>query len=49
MTQKELKAVERWKDRLQELKGAKLFRVDGETVKADIWYTLKNGDLVEAE
>ena len=32
-----------------ELKGARLFKVDGETVKADTWYTLRNGELVEVE
>ena len=32
-----------------ELKGARLFIVDGETVKADTWYTLMNGELVETE
>ena len=23
--------------------------VDGKTIKADVWYTLKDGELVEAE
>ena len=32
-----------------ELKGARLFKVDGEMVKADTWYTLRNGELVETE
>ena len=31
------------------LKGARLFKVDGETVKADTWYTLRDGELVETE
>ena len=31
------------------LKGARMVQVDGETIKADTWYTLKNGELVEAE
>ena len=29
-------------------KDVQCFKVDGETVKPDIWYKLKNGDLVEA-
>ena len=28
---------------------AKLARVDGETIRADTWYTLRNGKIVEAE
>ena len=32
-----------------ELKGARLFKVDGEMVKADTWYTLRDGELVETE
>ena len=32
-----------------ELKGAKLVRVDGEHIKADVWYTISNGEIVEAE
>ena len=32
-----------------ELKGARLFRVDGKMVKADTWYTLRDGELVETE
>ena len=27
---------------------AKIAKVDGDTIKADTWYTLKNGELVEA-
>ena len=30
-----------------ELLGAKIFRVDGEKVKPDTWYQLKNGELVK--
>ena len=30
-----------------ELKGARLFKVDGEMVKTDTWYTLRDGELVE--
>ena len=29
-------------------KDVQCFKVDGETVKPDIWYKLKNGDIVEA-
>ena len=32
-----------------EFVGAKMFRVDGEKVKPDTWYRLKNGELVEVE
>ena len=32
-----------------ELKGARLFKVDGKMVKADTWYTLRDGELVETE
>ena len=28
-------------------KDVKCFKVDGESVKPDIWYKLKNGELVE--
>ena len=28
---------------------AKMARVDGSTVKENVWYTLKNGEFVEAE
>ena len=31
------------------LKGAKMVRVDGEIIKADTWYTLKNGEFAEVE
>ena len=27
----------------------KVALVDGETIKADVWYCLKNGEFVEAE
>ena len=39
----------RYKDSDWKLTGAKLFRVDGEMVKADTWYTLKGGELAEVE
>ena len=29
------------------LKGAKMVRVDGETIKADTWYRIKNGEILE--
>jgi hypothetical protein len=32
-----------------EIKEWKSFVVDGESVKADTWYTLRNGELVEVE
>ena len=31
------------------LKGAKIVRVDGEKIKENVWYTMKNGEIVEAE
>ena len=31
------------------LKGAKMVRVDGETIKADTWYTMENGEVIEVE
>ena len=31
------------------LKGAKMVRVDGETTKADTWYTMENGEVIEVE
>ena len=36
-----------WNDNATELLTAKLYRIDGKTVKADTWYKLKNGELVE--
>jgi len=38
-----------WRQELWSLKGAKMVRVDGEKIKADTWYTMKNGEIVEAE
>ena len=32
-----------------EFLGAKMFRVDGEKVKPDTWYSLQNGELMEVE
>ena len=34
-------------DCTRRLKGAKMVKVDGKTIKADTWYTLKNGEFVE--
>ena len=31
------------------LKGANMVQVDGEIIKADTWYTMKNGEVVEVE
>ncbi|MGN0406614.1 MAG: hypothetical protein ACI4F1_15430, partial [Bariatricus sp.] len=31
------------------LKGAEMVQVDGETIKEDVWYTMKNGKIVEAK
>ena len=31
------------------LKGAKMVRVDGENIKPNTWYTMLNGEIVEAE
>ena len=31
------------------LKGAKMVRVDGETIKPDTWYTMENGEIVEVK
>ena len=31
------------------LNGAKMVQVDGENIKENTWYTMKNGEIVEAE
>ena len=31
------------------LKGAKMVRVDGEKIKENIWYTMKNDEIVEVQ
>lgn len=31
------------------LKGAKMVRVDGETIKENTFYTMENGELIEVE
>ena len=38
-----------WNQNLWQLKGAKMVRVDGEIIKPDTYYTMKNGEVVEAE
>ena len=30
-----------------ELKGAKMIEIDGKEYKADTWYTMRNGQIVE--
>ena len=35
--------------RLLTLNGAKMVQVDGENIKENTWYTMKNGEIVEAE
>lgn len=38
-----------WNNDANELLTAKLYRVDGEKVKADTWYILRNGELEEVD
>lgn len=38
-----------WEQNLWTLKGAKMVRVDGEKIKENVYYTMKNGEIVEAE
>lgn len=38
-----------WTQEEWSLKGAKMVRVDGEKIKADTWYTMVNGEVLEAE
>ena len=38
-----------WKQEEWSLKGAKMVRVDGETIKADTWYTMENGEVIEVK
>ena len=38
-----------WKQEEWSLKGAKMVRVDGETIKPDTWYTMENGEIVEVK
>ena len=36
-----------WEPEYWELKGAKMVQVDGNNIKPDTWYTMKNGEIVE--
>ena len=38
-----------WEQEEWSLKGAKMVRVDGENIKADTWYTMENGEVLEVE
>lgn len=38
-----------WVQSCWTLKGAKMVRVDGETIKENTFYTMENGELIEAE
>lgn len=38
-----------YKEDMWELKDAVMVRVDGETIKEDMWYTMVDGEVVEAE
>ena len=38
-----------WKEEAWEFLGSLMTRVDGEKIKENTWYTLKNGELVEVE
>ena len=38
-----------WTQEEWSLKGAKMVRVDGDKIKADTWYAMENGEIVEAE
>lgn len=38
-----------WTQEEWSLKGAKMVRIDGEKIKADTWYRMENGEIVEAE
>ena len=38
-----------WKEEAWEFLGSLMARVDGEKIKENTWYTLKNGELVEVE
>ena len=40
---------EYWKPDTWELRGAKMIRVDGEIIKEDTWYTMRDGEIVETE
>ena len=38
-----------WTQDRWSLKGAKMVRVDGETIKENTWYTMENGEIVEVK
>ena len=38
-----------WDGEKYPLIGAKMVKVDGKRIKADTWYTLKNGKIIKAE
>ena len=38
-----------WKQEAWSLKDAKMVRVDGEKIKENTWYTMKNGEIVEVK
>ena len=38
-----------WVQNEWKFKGAKMVRVDGENIKPDTWYTMKDGEIVEVE
>ena len=38
-----------WTQELWTLKGAKMVRVDGDNIKEDIFYTMRNGEIVECK
>lgn len=38
-----------WKEEAWDFIGSLMVRVDGEKVKENTWYTLKNGELMEVE
>ena len=40
-------AIAEWRDGV--LVGAKMARVDGQSIKADTWYSLRDGEFVEAD
>lgn len=37
------------KPKIWNLNGAKMVQVDGSEIKADTWYTMRNGEVVEME
>ena len=39
---------EYWKEESWTFKGSMMVRVDGETIKENTWYTMKNGQVIEA-